>query len=109
MSSVKDNLVCTSCTELPYEDSYFDLVLSTDTLHNLNLEDCKKAIKEINRVGKGNNKFIMVHSFTNEIEKNNLINWEATIRLVLSVEEWKKLFKQENYDGFYYWKLFPNL
>ncbi|MCF7889143.1 MAG: class I SAM-dependent methyltransferase [Victivallales bacterium] len=105
MPEIKNNLTVTSCTNLPYDNSKFDLVISTDTLHNLEEKGARKAVTEINRVGKIH-KFIMVHSYRNDKERDNLINWEATIKTIRSVDEWKELYYQENYTGQYYWKIF---
>jgi len=106
MPTIKNNLTCTSCTKLPYEESTFDLVLCMATLHNLPCEtDCRKAISEINRVGK-NHKFVMVHTYKNVSEKQNVIRWEPTIQTVLSTDEWMKLFNEENYQGHYWFQTF---
>jgi len=35
-----------------FKDKEFDLVISINTVHNLHLEQCKQALKEIQRVGK---------------------------------------------------------
>lgn len=102
---VKDNCICTSCTHLPYDDAMFDLVICVATLHNLAQSDCRRAIREINRVGK-EHRFIMVHSYRNEVEKNNLLRWEVTIQLVISVDEWKQLFKEDNYEGLHWFQTF---
>lgn len=102
MPEIKSNLVCAGCTNLPFEDSAFDLVMCLDTLHNLTESDCRQAVREISRVGR-QHQFIMVHSYYDKAQKNNLLRWEATIRLVLSVDEWKQLFTEEGYQG---WKIF---
>ena len=56
-----------------------------------------------------NHRFIMVHSYRTKEERQNLIQWEATIRLVRSVDEWKQLYSEEDYEGLYYWKIFNYL
>jgi len=105
MPSIRDNLVCRDCVELPYEDSEFDLVLSVDMLHNLDEADCRTALQEINRVGK-QHRFIMVHSYRTKKQLENLTSWEATIRLVLSTSGWKRIFLEEEYHGFYWFRIF---
>ena len=49
---VKPFLEVSNAIDLPFEDNSFDVVISINTIHNLDKNDCKKAIKEINRVTK---------------------------------------------------------
>ena len=86
-----------------FSDKEFDLVLSLITLHNLQLEDCKKAINEIERVGKKT--FITVDAWRNEIEKKRMNAWNLTARTILSTEDWECLFKEAGYTGDYYWNI----
>ena len=37
---------------LPYPDKSFDVVISINTIHNLDFEDCKQALREIGRVAR---------------------------------------------------------
>ena len=60
-----------SAVELPYPDHHFDLVISLGVLHNLPLEDVFRAVPEIERVGRGTAKYLMVESFRDEREKAN--------------------------------------
>jgi SAM-dependent methyltransferase len=103
---VRANIKAAGCTDLPYPDSMFDLVISASTIHNLPEADARQAVREINRVGR-DHRFIMVHSYRNEGERKNLINWEATIQLVLSVDGWRQLFMDEGYTGSYWFQTFP--
>jgi len=88
MVSVKNNLICTSAASLPFEDSEFDLVVCVMTLVCLPESTCRKAIREINRVGKAH-KFIQTPSYRTEAERRNLINWVAVANCILSVDECK--------------------
>ena len=108
MPSVKANLVCTSASSLPYGDSEFDLVVSINTLLNLSESDCRKATREINRVGK-THRFVQVPSYRTETERRNLVNWVPTAQTVLDVGGWKQLLSDENFDGEYYWFIFHDL
>lgn len=105
LPEVRDNLICASCTDLPFDSGSFDLVICLDTLHNLPDRDCRRAVREISRVGR-KHRFIMVHAYHTEQQKQNLLRWEVTIQQVLSVQEWKQLYRQEGYPGLYYWKIF---
>ena len=59
---IKKYLQVSNCKSLPFEDNYFDLVLSINTIHNLNKRDCAKSLKEISRVSKGKS-FITVDAY----------------------------------------------
>src|SRR5208282_3779626 len=54
MPSVKPFLKIASAEKLPYPDASFDLVISINSIHNLPLERLKIALKEIQRVSRGN-------------------------------------------------------
>ena len=102
MDSVKDYLSVCDAKKLPFEDNSFDYVISINTVHNLELEECEIAIKEIQRVCKKNS-FITVDAFRNAEEKERMYKWNLTAKTILSVNDWKALFKKINYKGDYYW------
>lgn len=81
-----------------FADNSFDLVISLTTLHNLYIFDLFKAVKEIQRVSKGNS-YIMVESYRNEEEKANLLYWQLTCECFFTVEEWEWIYKQCGYTG----------
>jgi ubiquinone/menaquinone biosynthesis C-methylase UbiE len=87
---------------LPYPERHFDLVISINTIHNLEGDDLKKALQEIERVGKGNS-FITVDAYRTEEEKELMYAWNLTARTILHVEEWQALFAEAGYTGDYYW------
>lgn len=89
--------VC-SATELPFEDNSFDLVFSINTLHNLYCFELDKALREIERVSKGN-KYIVVESYRNEEEKANLLYWQLTCESFYTPEEWEWWFNHCGYSG----------
>ena len=41
LDDVKENLVVGNATDLPFEENYFDLVISITTIHNLEKEELK--------------------------------------------------------------------
>ena len=84
-----------------YIDS-FDIVISINTVHNLALNECIQAIKEIERVAKQDS-FITVDAYRNEEEKKRMNAWNLTAKTIMSVDEWKKLFEEIDYTGDYYW------
>lgn len=99
---VKKNLKVASCEELPFNDNIFDLVISINTIHNLERDGCGKSLREINRVSK-KNKFIIVDAYRNEEEKKKMFAWNLTAKTIMHVDEWLKFFEENNYDGDYYW------
>lgn len=87
---------------LPYDDNSFDVVISINTIHNLDKEECGMAIREISRVSKISS-FITVDAYRTEEEKRRMFEWNLTAKTILSVDEWKKFFKENNYTGDYFW------
>ena len=96
--NIRKNLFVHKAEEkYPFKNNYFDLALSTGCFHNLEINQLKSAIKEIQRVSKKN--YIMVESYRNEEELFNLQCWALTCESFFSEKEWKWLFKQFNYKG----------
>lgn len=91
-----------NASELPYPDKSFDLVISINTIHNLPLEKCKKALKEIERVSRSHS-FISVDAWRTEEEKERLLKWILTAQTYMHVDSWKSLFLETGYTGDYYW------
>ena len=91
-----------NATHLPYEDKSFDLVVSINTVDHLPLEECKNAIREIQRVSRGK-AFITVNAWRSEQERELLIKWNMTALTSMHVDEWKRLFNDVGYTGDYYW------
>ena len=83
----------------PFKDKEFDLVISLGTLHNLRIFDLKKALSEIERVGKAG--YVMLESYRNEQEQFNLQCWALTCESFFDEEEWVWLYKHFGYSGDY--------
>ena len=88
--------------KLEFDDDYFDLVISINTVHNLDLEDCITSIKEISRVSKSNS-FITVDAFNSDEEKERMYKWNLTAKTIMSITDWKEIFKKIGYNGDFYW------
>ena len=99
---VKDNLQVGKAESLKFEDNYFDLVISINTVHNLELKDCVNSIKEISRVSKGNS-FITVDAYNSDEEKERMFKWNLTAKTIMSTNDWKDTFKKIGYNGNFYW------
>lgn len=99
---IKEKLKVANATKLPYEDNYFDLVISINTIHNLDKIDCAKALNEISRVSKKNS-FITVDAYNNDEEKERMFAWNLTAKTIMSVNQWKNFFNENKYKGDYFW------
>ena len=103
-SEIRDNIEVKNCIPLNFKDNFFDCVVSINTIHNLNLTDCKKAISEIQRVSNGR-AFIQVDAYRNDHELNIFKDWMLTAKTYLKPEEWLDLFNDVGYSGYYYWTI----
>jgi len=99
---VKEFLQVADARKLPFPDNHFDLVISVTTLHNLNKEDMKIALKEIMRVTK-KDAFITLDAYRDDEEKKRMEAWNLTALTMMHTKEWEEFFKQCDYSGDYYW------
>jgi len=100
--AVRPHVTVGDAKSLPYPSDSFDLVISINTVHNLELAECKAAIKEISRVSKGS-AFISVDAYSNELERQRMMAWNLTAKTILSVDDWKSLFEEIGYEGDFFW------
>ena len=100
MISVKSKIQIMNCKKLDFKDNYFDLVVAINVVHNLNYNLCKKSIKEIQRVSNGR-AFIQVDAYRNQNELKILKKWIVTAKTYLKPLEWRKMFNEVGYSGFY--------
>ena len=64
-----------NANNLEFKNNEFDYIISINTIHNLELDECRKAIKEISRVSnKGS--FITVDAYRNSEEKKKNVRLE---------------------------------
>jgi|TARA_B110000483_G_scaffold222673_1_gene279843 ubiquinone/menaquinone biosynthesis C-methylase UbiE len=97
------NLCIGNATKLPFENNYFDLVISINSLHNImDLKKLKKSFKEINRVSK-ENVFISLGAYDTKKERKILDNWAVVATAYMSTKSWLKFFKHVKYKGNYWW------
>lgn len=102
MESVKSQLTICSAEKLPFPDKSFDLVVSINSIHNLPKDALKQALKEVDRVCRGNS-YITVDAWRNDQEKENLAKWILTAETALHVDDWVALFEDSSYKGDYGW------
>ena len=102
LESVRPYLQIGDAKELPFPDHSFDLVISINTVHNLTLDDCRQALREIQRVSKGN-AFVTMDAWRTEEERECLLKWNLTALTYMDVRDWVKVFAEVEYTGDYYW------
>lgn len=102
MPAVASRLSRASCDDLPFDDDSFDLVVSINTIHNLPLKGCKNALREIQRVSRGD-AFITVDAWRNEEERQQLKKWVLTAETMMHVDDWRRTFNELGYTGDYHW------
>lgn len=102
MEDMKPYVQVANAKELPWPDNSFDLVISINTVHNLAIEECKQALREIMRVTK-KDAFVTMDAYRVEEEKVRMDKWNLTALTYMSVSEWEKLFEEVGYTGDYYW------
>lgn len=84
------------CSNLPYKDNSYDLVISIATIHNLPKEGVIRSLNEIVRVARSN-AFIKVNGYTTDEERNRLVGWNLVADTILHVDEWQELFHKTGY------------
>lgn len=99
---VKDRIQIGNATDLPFEDGSFDVVMSINTIHNLNRADCRRALSEIERVS-SQGAFVTVDAYRDEAERVRMEKWNLTALTMMSTDEWKEFFSEAGYTGDYYW------
>ena len=102
VEEIKSDVQVADARDLPFESNSFDVVISINTVHNLELDDCAKALQEIERVSKKHS-YITVDAYRNEEEKERMYNWNLTAKTIMSVDEWQIFFKEIGYTGDFYW------
>ena len=102
IETVKPFLRVGNAKELPHEDNSFDLVISINTIHNLQPEECKQALREIQRVSR-KHAFVTMDAWRTEEERERMMKWNLTALTYMHVDDWKKLFAEVGYTGDYYW------
>ena len=102
IENMRPHVQVANATALPFADKAFDIVVSINTIHNLDRADCSQALREIERVARRGS-FITVDAYRNDEEKERMYAWNLTAKTIMSVDEWVAFFKEVGYTGDYYW------
>jgi len=89
---------------LPFPNSSFDLVVSINTLHNLDREGVIVALQEIHRVSQLAS-YIVVDSYRNEKEKSVFEKWVLTAKFHDFPKGWLDTFSEAGFQGDYSWTI----
>ena len=97
-------LVRGTAESLPFRDGSFDLVLSINVVHNLPLDACRRALREMRRVSRRAT-FVQVDSYRTEEQRLDLERWILTAVTYFDPKGWIDLFRDAGYDGDYAWTI----
>lgn len=89
---------------LPFEDGALDLVVSINTIHNLDRAGCIAALREMERLAPGRG-FVQVDAYRSDAERAVFEEWMLTAKTYLTPEGWLDLFREANYKGDWYWTI----
>lgn len=102
IDDVVDFLQVADAASLPYPDASFDVVISINTVHNLDRAECARALREIERVARRGS-FVTVDAYRTDEERERMYAWNLTAKTIMSVDEWIEFFAEAGYTGDYYW------
>jgi len=102
IDDMKPHVKVGNAKKLDFGDKTFDVIISINTVHNLDRKDCAQALKEIERVSRGKS-YITVDAYRDDEEKELMMMWNLTAKTIMHVDEWKSFFKEVGYTGDYYW------
>lgn len=94
-----------NATHLPFPDNSFQALISINTIHNLDRDNCIAALREIERVSAGNS-FVQVDAYTNPEEKKSFEDWMLTAKTYGTPQDWQEIFQEAGFTGDYYWTIF---
>lgn len=106
IEDVKSRIVRGTAASLPFRDAAFDIVICINTIHNLPLDLCRQAIREIERVKRpGGQSYVQVDSWLTEEQHQKFERWQLTALTYFAPEGWRQLFSEAGYTGDYFWTL----
>ena len=100
----KPYLFKASCDDLPFADRSFAAVFAINTIHNLERDGCKRALREIERVCPGGG-FVQVDAYRTETERGLFLEWMLTAKTFDTPAGWMELFNAAGYTGQHGWTI----
>ena len=85
--------------KLPYNNKSFDLAISINCFHNLQIDEVEIALRELIRISK--KQYLAVESYRNEKEIFNLQCWALTCQSFFNKKEWMWILNKNKYKGLY--------
>ena len=104
VDDVRPFCVVGTADALPFRDGAFDLVVSINTIHNLEPDRCRAALHEIERVSR-RFKYVQVDSYRTDEERRKFERWQLTALTHFDPEGWCRLFREAGYRGDYFWTI----
>lgn len=101
LEQMRPHMQAADAKKLPFADKAFDVAISINTIHNLDREDCARALQELERVA--HRAFLTVDAYRDEEERERMYAWNLTAKTIMSVDEWVSFFDEVGYTGDYYW------
>jgi hypothetical protein len=106
MDDVRSRIVRGTAASLPFKDAVFDVVICINTIHNLPLDLCRQAVREIERVKRpGSNSYVQVDSWLTDEQRQKFERWQLTALTYFDPEGWRRLFAEAGYSGDFSWTL----
>ena len=102
IEDMKPHVQVADAVKLPFSDRLFDVVISINTVHNLERDACARALKEIMRVSRGG-AYVTVDAYRTEEERERMFAWNLTAKTIMAVDEWTAFFREVGYTGDYCW------
>jgi cyclopropane fatty-acyl-phospholipid synthase-like methyltransferase len=104
MDDVRPRVVQGTADALPFGDDSFDLVVSINTIHNLDAGRCESALREFERVSR-RFKYVQVDSWLTAEQRDNFERWVLTAQTYFAPDGWRRFFAAAGYTGDYYWTI----
>ena len=102
IDDMKPHVQVADAKKLPFPDKSFDVVISINTVHNLERAECGQALREIERVAR-KGAFVTMDAYHDDEERRRMHAWNLTGLTIMHVDEWRAFFREVGYTGDYYW------